>query len=116
MLKKHDLFFYIEGGRSYSGELKAPKTGLLHAALQARAVRPRSSCRSRSPTTSCSRITSSRARAAKRRPRPFARELAEMVRYAVGYRSRAFVTFGAPIPLDGYDPEVAARRAWTSRT
>ena len=25
------------------------------------------------------------------------RELAEMVRYAVGYRSRAFVTFGAPI-------------------
>src|ERR671920_186544 len=29
------LMFYIEGGRSYSGELKAPKTGLLHAALQA---------------------------------------------------------------------------------
>ena len=33
----------------------------------------------------------------KKRQRPFARELAEMVRYAVGYRSRAFVTFGAPI-------------------
>ena len=30
----------------------------------------------------------------KRRQRPFARELAEMVRYAVGYQSRAFVTFG----------------------
>jgi hypothetical protein len=26
-----------------------------------------------------------------------------MVRYAVGYRSRAFVTFGRPIPLDGFD-------------
>ena len=37
----------------------------------------------------------------KKRQRPFARELAEMVRYAVGYRSRAFVTFGAPIPV-GY--------------
>src|SRR3982751_3187394 len=33
MLQKHDLLFYLEGGRSYSGELKAPKTGLLHAAL-----------------------------------------------------------------------------------
>ena len=28
-----------------------------------------------------------------------------MVRYAVGYQSRAFVTFGAPITLSGYDPE-----------
>jgi hypothetical protein len=28
-----------------------------------------------------------------------------MVRYAVGYQSRAFVTFGTPIPLSGYDPE-----------
>src|SRR5918912_3172701 len=35
ILKKHDLFFYPEGGRSYSGELKHPKTGLMHAALQA---------------------------------------------------------------------------------
>ena len=35
VLQKHDLFFYPEGGRSYSGELKAAKTGLLHAALQA---------------------------------------------------------------------------------
>jgi glycerol-3-phosphate O-acyltransferase len=39
----------------------------------------------------------------KRRQRPFSRELAEMVRFAVGYRSQAFVTFGRPIPLDGYD-------------
>src|SRR5262245_21060123 len=35
IVKKHDLFFYPEGGRSYSGELKASKTGLLHAALSA---------------------------------------------------------------------------------
>ena len=35
ILKKHDLFFYPEGGRSYSGELKPAKTGLIHAALHA---------------------------------------------------------------------------------
>src|SRR5678810_613773 len=35
LLRRHDLFFYPEGGRSYSGEMKSPKTGLLHAALQA---------------------------------------------------------------------------------
>src|ERR671918_207974 len=35
ILKKHDLFFYPEGGRSYSGELKPAKTGLIHAALNA---------------------------------------------------------------------------------
>jgi hypothetical protein len=40
----------------------------------------------------------------KRTQRPFSRELAEMVRYAVGYRSRAFVTFGKPISVDGIDP------------
>ncbi len=44
-----------------------------------------------------------------------------MVRYAVGYRSRAFVTFGAPIAVDGFDAEsrdVGARprpsRAWSA--
>src|SRR6185436_8729043 len=41
----------------------------------------------------------------KKSQRPFTRELAEMVRYAVGYRSRAFVTFGAAIPASDYDPE-----------
>src|SRR5512135_3936838 len=35
ILNRHDLFFYPEGGRSYSGELKPAKTGLIHAALQA---------------------------------------------------------------------------------
>ena len=42
----------------------------------------------------------------KRRTRPFGREVAEMVRYAVGYQSRAFVTFGEPIGLKGYDPDL----------
>jgi hypothetical protein len=32
-----------------------------------------------------------------------------MVRFAVGYRSRAYVTFGRPISLDGCDP--SSRRA-----
>ena len=63
LLQRHDLFFYIEGGRSYSGELKAPKTGLLHAAHAERPNGRRRSCRWRSPTTWCSRITSSRTRA-----------------------------------------------------
>jgi len=103
-LKRRDLLYYAEGGRSYTGELKSPKTGLLQAALQAgRAdlsvvplaiaydlvledhIMPREATR--------------------RRSRPFAQEVAEMTRYAVGYRSRAFVTFGAPIPLSDFDPE-----------
>jgi glycerol-3-phosphate O-acyltransferase len=104
MLKKHDLFFYPEGGRSYSGELKAAKTGLIHAAL----------------TANCSNLVIlptaisydlvledhilARQRV-KKTQRPFTRELAEMVRYAVGYRSRAFVTFGAPIPAGDYNPQ-----------
>ena len=41
----------------------------------------------------------------KKRQRAFSREVAEMVRYAVGYRSRAFVTFGAPITTSGCDPD-----------
>jgi glycerol-3-phosphate O-acyltransferase len=104
MLKKHDLFFYPEGGRSYSGELKPAKTGLIHAAL----------------TANCSNLVIlptaisydlvledhilARQRV-KKVQRPFTRELAEMVRYAVGYRSRAFVTFGAAIPVNDINPQ-----------
>src|SRR4051812_29054094 len=33
IVKTHDLFFYPEGGRSYSGEMKAAKTGLYNAFL-----------------------------------------------------------------------------------
>ena len=47
----------------------------------------------------------------KKRQRSFARELAEMVRYAVGYRSRAFVTFGDADCRVRLRPPVAARRA-----
>jgi glycerol-3-phosphate O-acyltransferase len=102
ILKRHDLLFYPEGGRSYSGELKPAKTGLISAAL----------------TADCPNLVIIPAAIAydlvledhiiarqrvKKRQRPFARELAEMVRYAVGYHSRAIVTFGAPIPVGHRD-------------
>src|SRR5690349_154192 len=98
ILKEHDLFFYPEGGRSYSGELKPAKTGLLQAALTAGrrdlVVIP--------VAIAYDLVLEDRILAhqqVKKRQRAFTRELAEMVRYAVGYRSRAFVTFGAPIPV-----------------
>ncbi|MGE0447703.1 MAG: 1-acyl-sn-glycerol-3-phosphate acyltransferase [Vicinamibacterales bacterium] len=102
MLRKHDFFFYPEGGRSYSGEIKNPKTGLMHAALQAE--HPRLVV---VPTAIAYDLVLedhvlARQRV-KRTQRPFSRELAEMVRYAVGYRSRAFVTFGKPMQTDGID-------------
>src|SRR2546423_10265357 len=91
LLHHHDLLFYPEGGRSYSGELKQPKTGLIHAALMSEA--PGLSI---IPTAIAYDFVLedhilARQRV-KRTQRPFARELAEMFRYAVGYRSRAFVT------------------------
>jgi glycerol-3-phosphate O-acyltransferase len=99
LLRKHDLFFYPEGGRSYSGEIKAPKTGLMHAALQAdhpnMVVLP--------TAVAYDLVLEDHVLArqrVKRSQRPFSRELAEMVRYAVGYRSRAFVTFGKPIAVE----------------
>jgi glycerol-3-phosphate O-acyltransferase len=105
LLQRSDLLFYIEGGRSYSGELKMPKTGLLHAALQAdvahAVVVPLA--------VSYDLVLEDHIlphQARKGRGKPFSREIAEMVRYAVGYQSRAFVTFGRPIPLEGHDPEL----------
>jgi glycerol-3-phosphate O-acyltransferase len=104
LLQRSDLLFYIEGGRSYTGEMKTPKTGLLHATLQADV--PGSVI---VPLAVAYDIVLEDHilphQALKRRARPFGREVAEMVRYAVGYQSRAFVTFGKPIPLGGYDPE-----------
>ena len=104
VLHRHDLFLYLEGGRSYSGELKPFKTGLLHAAAQAR----------RSDTVVIpvavaydfvlEDVILARQRV-KRGQRAFAWEFAEMVRYAVGYQSRAVVNFGAPIALTDYDPD-----------
>src|SRR5262249_35251244 len=102
ILRKHGVFFYLEGGRSYSGELKSAKTGLLHAALQAErrdlVVLP--------VAVAYDLVLEDHIlahQAIKKRERPFTRELAEMVRHAVGYRSRAFVTFGAPISVSGLD-------------
>jgi glycerol-3-phosphate O-acyltransferase len=102
ILRKHDLFFYPEGGRSYSGELKAAKTGLLHAALQAE----RDDLVIIPVAVAYDLVLEDHILAhqsVKKRQRPFTRELAEMVRHAVGYRSRAFVTFGKPITVDGVD-------------
>ena len=104
LLQRSDLLFYIEGGRSYTGELKAPKTGLLHAALQAQVDRAVVVPLAVAYDLVLEDHILAHA-TAKRRARPFSRELAEMVRYAVGYESRAFVTFGAPISFEGYDPE-----------
>jgi 1-acyl-sn-glycerol-3-phosphate acyltransferase len=104
LLQRHDLLFYIEGGRSYTGELKSPKTGLLHAAMQAE----RTDLSIVPLAVSYDLVLEDHILAhqgSKRRQRPFAREVAEMVRYAVGYQSRAFVTFGAPIPVEGWDAE-----------
>jgi len=108
LLRKHDFFFYPEGGRSYNGAMKTPKTGLMHAALQAEHARlfivP--------TAVSYDFVLEDHILArqgVKRAQRPFSRELAEMVRYAVGYRSRAFVTFGQPMPVDGLDAD--SRRA-----
>jgi glycerol-3-phosphate O-acyltransferase len=104
LLRAHDLLFYIEGGRSYSGELKAPKTGLIHAAMQSDTenlvILPMA--------ISYDLVLEDRILArqgVKKRQRSFASELAEMMRCAVGYRSRAFVTFGTPIPTSEYDAQ-----------
>jgi glycerol-3-phosphate O-acyltransferase len=103
LLHRHDLLFYLEGGRSYSGEIKSPKTGLLHAALQA----GRDDIVIIPTAVAYDMVLEDGILArqgAKRRQRPFSRELAEMVGAAVGFESRSFVTFGAPIPLKGWDP------------
>jgi len=108
LLRKQDLFFFPEGGRSYSGEIKPPKTGLLNAALQAEhphiVIVP--------AAVSYDLVIEDHVLArqrVKRGQRPFSREVAEMLRFAVGYKSRAFVTFGKPISVDGVDAH--SRRA-----
>jgi glycerol-3-phosphate O-acyltransferase len=102
IVKKHDLFFYPEGGRSYSGEMKQAKTGLYNAILGSDhpglVVIP--------VAISYDLVLEDHILAhqrVKKRQRPFSREVAEMVRYAVGYRSRAIVTFGAPLSTTGVD-------------
>ena len=102
IVKKHDLFFYPEGGRSYSGELKSAKTGIFKAVVE-------SDC----PNLVIMPVAIAydlvledyvlAHQRVKKRQKPFRREVAEMVRYAVGYRSRAFVTFGAPMSIGDRD-------------
>jgi glycerol-3-phosphate O-acyltransferase len=102
VLRRHDLFFYIEGGRSYTGELKAPKTGLVHASLQSE-VNPLFIVPVAVAYDLVLEDRSLARQGVKRRQRPFSRELAERVGSAVGFNTRAFVCFGSPIPAAGWD-------------
>ena len=104
LLHKHDLFFYPEGGRSYSGELKTMKSGLINACLDAgiKGLTLVPVAVSYDLVLEDHVIAKQRV---KRSQKAFSREIAELVRYAVGYRSRAFVTFGKPIAIDGIDAE-----------
>jgi len=104
LLHKHDLFFYPEGGRSYSGELKSMKTGLFSACIDAGVPGMHLVPVAVSYDLVLEDHVISK-QGVKRRQKAFSREIAELVRYAVGYRSRAFVTFGRPVPLDGIDGE-----------
>jgi glycerol-3-phosphate O-acyltransferase len=104
VLKRRDLLYYAEGGRSYSGELKSPKTGLLQAALQA----DREALSIVPMAVAYDLVLEDRIisrQAIRRRKVPFPQEVAEMIRHSVGYHSRAFVTIGIPIPLVEYEPE-----------
>ncbi|HWQ00053.1 MAG TPA: 1-acyl-sn-glycerol-3-phosphate acyltransferase [Vicinamibacterales bacterium] len=102
LLRRHDLLFYIEGGRSYTGELKPPKTGLLHAALLADTRVLFVPVAVAYDLVLEDRILARQAE--RRRPLAFSRELAEMIRYGIGYRSRAFVCFGTPVSAEAHDP------------
>lgn len=104
LLHKHDLFFYPEGGRSYSGELKVVKSGLINACLDAQVP----GLKLLPVAVAYDLVLEDHVIArqkVKRAQKAFSREIAELVRYAVGYRSRAFVTFGKPITLDSIDPD-----------
>ena len=103
LLKRRDILYYAEGGRSYAGDLKQPKTGLLQAALLA----DREELSVVPMAVAYDLVLEERIisrEAIRKRSRPFAQEVAEMIRHAVGYRSRAFVTFGTPIRLADYEP------------
>ncbi len=104
LLHKHDLFFYPEGGRSYSGELKPMKTGLFGACIDAGVPGMQLVPVAVAYDLVLEDHVISKQRV-KRRQKAFSREVAELVRYAVGYRSRSFVTFGKPISIDGVDGE-----------
>jgi 1-acyl-sn-glycerol-3-phosphate acyltransferase len=102
LLQRSDLLFYIEGGRSYTGEFKAPKTGLVHAALQAGVA----GLQIIPVAIAYDLVLEDRSLArqgVKKSQRPFSRELAEMVGSAVGYQTRSFTVFGEPLSVAGFD-------------
>jgi glycerol-3-phosphate O-acyltransferase len=104
ILKRRDVLYYAEGGRSYRGELKSSKTGLLQAALGS----DRSALYALPMAVSYDVVLEEKMlvrQASSRHKRTFSQEVAEMARLSVGFRSRAFVTFGQPISLAEYDPE-----------
>ena len=107
LLRRTDLFLYLEGGRSYSGELKPFKTLLLRAAVQTNQSNLVIIPTAIAYDLVLEDFILSRQKV-KRTQRPFGREVAEMIRYAVGYQSRAIVSFGQPITMGDYDPD--ARR------
>jgi glycerol-3-phosphate O-acyltransferase len=102
MLNRHDIFFYIEGGRSYTGEFKAPKTGLVHATLQADVTDLKIIPTAIAYDLVLEDRTLAR-QGVKKGQRPFSRELAEMVGSAVGYQTRSFTVFGEPVSVQGFD-------------
>jgi glycerol-3-phosphate O-acyltransferase len=104
ILKRRDVLYYAEGGRSYRGEFKSPKTGLLQAALGS----DRSRLAILPMAVSYDIVLEEKLlvrMAGQRQKMPFSQEVTEMARLSVGFKSRAFVTFGQPIPLADYDPE-----------
>jgi len=108
VLKRHDLFFYPEGGRSYSGELKASKTGLFNAALSAE----RANLVIIPVAVAYDLVLEDHILAhqsVKKRQRPFGREVAEMVRYAVGYRSRAYKVLPTAVFAAAMRPSITRR-------
>ena len=104
LLRRTELLLYLEGGRSYNGELKPFKTGLLHAAAQADRDDLVLIPTAIAYDLVIEDFVLSR-QGVKRTQRPFPQELAEMLRYTVGYQSRSIVTFGQPIRFDDYDPD-----------
>jgi 1-acyl-sn-glycerol-3-phosphate acyltransferase len=104
LLKHRDLLYYAEGGRSLHGRVEDAEDGLLQAALQA----DREELSVVPVAIAYDLVLEERHRVARsgaQTQAPFGQEVAEMVRHAVGYESRAFVTFSAPIPLQQFEPD-----------
>ena len=105
LLRRTELLLYLEGGRSYNGELKPFKTGLAPCGPPRRIGTTWSII----PTAIAYDLVIEdfvlSRQGVKRAQRPFHQELAEMVRYTVGYQSRSIVTFGPPIRFEDYDPD-----------